>query len=133
MIRKKKKVTVEGNHILFNQEELEVMMMLEGTKNMVKTSDFELSDCFTISDIEIKFKFPFKLKNPMMFLRGREIYLCDQLIYRYNIDENKLYQESKKINDCIYLAPSHEHCFMAIRLSIDIFRHGIRIYINDKY
>lgn len=61
-------------------------MMLEGTKNIVKTSDFELSDCFTISDIEIKFKFPFKMKNPMMFLRGREIYLYDQLIYRYNIE-----------------------------------------------
>ena len=30
-----------------------------------------MEDCFTISDIEIKHKFPFKIKNPMMFQRGR--------------------------------------------------------------
>ena len=108
-------------------------MMLEGTKNIVKTSEFELDDCFTISDIEIKYKFPLRLKNPMMFMQGREIYLYDGAIYRYSIDENKLFQESKKVNDCLCLVNSEEHSYMAVRLSIDIFRHGIRIYHQDKY
>ena len=66
--------------------------MLDGTKNMVKTTEFELDGCFTISDIEIKYKFPFRLKNPLMFTRGREVYILDQMIYRYSIDENKIYQ-----------------------------------------
>lgn len=69
----------------------------------------------------------------MMFMRGREIYLFDQMVYRYSIDENKLFQESKKVNDCIYLAQSAEHNYFLVRLSTDIFRHGIRVYYKDQY
>lgn len=42
----------------------------------------------------------------MMFWRGREIYLLDQMVYKYSIDENKIFQESKKINDSLCLVPS---------------------------
>jgi hypothetical protein len=73
------------------------------------------------------------MKNPMMFKRGKEIFLFDQMVYRYAIDENKLYQESKRINDGICLAQSSIHNYMVVRLSTDIFRHGIRIYYDDKY
>lgn len=59
--------------------------------------------------------------------------MYDQMIYKYAMDQNKLYQESKKINDGIFLASSIEFNYLIIRLSIDIFRHGIRLYYNDKY
>jgi hypothetical protein len=133
VIRKKKKIMVDNCHLIFDQEDLELNFMLEGTKNMVKTSEFDLEDCFTISDIEIKYKFPLKFKNPIVFMKGREIYLYDQMIYRYAIDENKLYQKSQKISDCLCMVPSVDHNYLVVRLSIDIFRHGIRIYRGDKY
>lgn len=59
--------------------------------------------------------------------------MYDQMIYKYAMDQNKLYQESKKINDGIFLTSSIEFNYLIIRLSIDIFRHGIRLYYNDKY
>jgi hypothetical protein len=68
-----------------------------------------------------------------MFWRGREVYLLDQMIYRYSIDENKVYQESKKINDSLCLVPSVELNYVVVRHSIDIFRYGIRIYFSDRY
>jgi len=42
-------------------------------------------------------------------------------------------QESKKITDCIALIPSHEYKYLIIRISIDIFKHGIRVYMKDKF
>lgn len=55
------------------------------------------------------------------------------MVYRYVVDENKLYQESKRINDGIFLTSSNIHKYIVLRLSTDIFRHGIRIYYDDKY
>ena len=68
-----------------------------------------------------------------MFTRGREVYMLDQMIYRYSIDENKIYQESKKISDSLCLTPTVEFNYMVVRHSIDIFRYGIRIYFSDRY
>lgn len=55
------------------------------------------------------------------------------MVYRYDIESNTVHQDSKKINDYIYLASNSDFNFLIIQLSIDIFRNGIRIYINDKY
>lgn len=69
----------------------------------------------------------------MAFSKGKEIFFFDQMVYRYAVEENKLYQESKKINDGIFMAPSNLHQFIVLRLSTDIFRHGIRVYFDNKY
>ena len=37
------------------------------------------------------------------------------------------------MTDCLCLVNSEELSYLAVRLSIDIFRHGIRIYHRDKY
>lgn len=38
VIRKKNKIMIEQSHAIFNAEDLELNFMLEGTKNVVKTS-----------------------------------------------------------------------------------------------
>ena len=68
-----------------------------------------------------------------MFKLGQEIYLYDQMVYRFEIQGNKLHQESKKISDALCLVPSMDHSYLLVRLSIDIFRHGIHVYFGDKH
>lgn len=59
--------------------------------------------------------------------------MLEQMVYRYSIEDNKLSQQSKRINDHIFLAQSHEHGFLVVRMSIDIFLNGIRVYFANKY
>ncbi len=51
-------------------------------------------------------------------------------MYKYSTLENKLSQQTKKITEHIFLARSHDFEFMVVRMSIDIFRNGIRVFLN---
>jgi hypothetical protein len=43
-----------------------------------------------------------------------------------------IYQQSKKLNEYIFLAPNADYNFIVIMTSPDIFRNGIKIFIDDK-
>lgn len=59
----------------------------------------------TISDIEIKYKLPVKMKNPHILMQSNgDILILEQMLYKYTPSANKLYQLSKKINDLIFLS-----------------------------
>lgn len=74
------------------------------------------------------------MRNPHMFISlKRDIYFLEGMVFRYSTASNKIFQESKKIGDHIYLSSNSDCSFMVILLSMDIFRNGIRIYINDSY
>ena len=100
---------------------------------MVRANEFELESPSSISDIEIKYKFPLKLKNPLVTLtRMGEILLLEQYLYRYAPSCNKLVQETKKISDYIFLTSNRDGNYLIVKTSIDIFRNGIRVYFKDQ-
>ena len=66
-----------------------------------------------------------------MFKKDQHLYLFEQMAFKFNIQENKLYQLSRKINDCLCFVESHDFEYLIIKLSIDIFKNGILIYAAD--
>ena len=107
--------------------------MPENAKFMVRVSEFELESSSSISDIEIKYKFPVKFKNPLISrTHSGEILLLEQFLYRYAPSCNKLVQETKKISDYIFLSSSRDGSYIIVKTSIDIFRNGIRVYYKDQ-
>lgn len=87
----------------------------------------------TISDIEIKYKMPLKFKNPLVQMQSNgDILILEQVLYRFNPPSNKIIQETKKINDIIFLTEYKESSYLIIKTSVDIFKNGIRVYYNDE-
>ena len=86
-----------------------------------------------LSDIEIKHRLPIKFKSPFIFFdhKHQEIFILENYVYKYSIPENKICQETKKIPEAIFLARSYDFNYLVIKLSIDIFKSGIKLFINQ--
>ena len=47
---------------------------------------------------------PIKFKNPLVQIQSNgDILILEQVLYRFNPPSNKIIQETKKINDIIFL------------------------------
>lgn len=64
--------------------------------------------------------------------RNGELLLLEHNLYRYIPSVNKLIQETKRITDYIFLASTKDSAYFIIKLSIDIFRNGIRIFYKNE-
>ena len=134
LIRKKRKVDISQCHIAFDYEDLEILYVPENSKFMVKASEFEFEASNSISDIEIKYKLPTKFKSCLINrARNGDIFLLEHNLYRYFSQTNKLVQQTKWISDYIFLTSTRDSIALILKLSIDIFRNGIRVlYKNEQ-
>lgn len=53
-------------------------------------------------------------------------------MYRYVHAGNKLIQETKRISDYIFLTSTRDSAAFIVKLSIDIFRNGIRVFYRNE-
>ena len=54
------------------------------------------------------------------------------MLYKYTPSANKLFQLSKKINDLIFLSEYKESSYLIVKVSVDIFKNGIRVFYQDE-
>lgn len=64
--------------------------------------------------------------------RNGDLFLLQQNLYRYTPALNKLVQQTKRLTDYIFITSTRDSAYFIIKLSIDIFRNGIRVYFKNE-